>query len=276
MPLANLPHELIQDIIEHERGDAHALASCSLVARSWRHTSQRELFYNFKVYVDSNVVSADFLDFLAASLNVSDDSLCAPVARYIRHLTIRSSGKQSGAFFDGTCELARVLEVAPHLKTLTLEGLRISFYGQQGSPGSRRLERISFKDVLGVAVLVEQMFCSLPTFCMTKALHVSGVSFEVPGTFRDTPVHGLACIETFTLRSRYVPVFVLRFFPRCTLKNLDVACNQVADVHQLGDFFESSGSSLEHVGVDLSRYLVKVPYRTFSSVFELFPSSTIP
>ena len=258
MPVPSLPHELIDCIIEHARDDSHALAHCSLVRRPWRATAQRELFYNFKVDISRRPL-ASLIAFLSSSPDACTETVHrAPIASYVRHLTVRSAGKHEcfGMIISGC--LPELTESVPNLKTLTLEALRMEV-DDSCAECSQHLYRVSLKDVVVQRGTADELVICLSSLYNLRALHLSNVSFENRDELPAFPVLGPECLETLTLRSRFMPPSLLDMFSHGTLKNLDIACYTPRDVYALGHFLDTAGSALAHLALDLSRYLVKYP-----------------
>ncbi|TRM67783.1 hypothetical protein BD626DRAFT_545111 [Schizophyllum amplum] len=122
-PTADLPPELLDEIIRHLRDDKRTLNACSLVARSWLPSSRRYLFTRFELRVDTfchffmfaaDMVYAEVVSryrHLLAFLSAHPD-----ITSYVRELSIQTDF-QFG--LDSRPELvAIVCSILTHLTNL--------------------------------------------------------------------------------------------------------------------------------------------------------------
>lgn len=255
MPIPPLPQELIHHVIEQGCDDRTALAEWSLVCRAWRPTSQRLLFYSLLVDMSRRT-----LDELLVSFSAAGDQ--ALLALCVRHLTLRSAGKNETVGTVTLDDLPKVLLCFPNLSTLTLEALRLTLAEDCCTPTDRELARLSLKDVTVQRATHEQLIEWASVLCKPAALHLSNISFT-EGAEPDPLLPAKAAPDTITtlvVRMRAMPPSLLPMFARAgALRRLDVACYTPGDVRALGTFLAGAGGTLEHFALDLSRFLAKAP-----------------
>lgn len=120
----HLPQELVDQIVGFLRRDKRALQSCTLVCRSWLHTSRSHLFYELNVF--TNQWYFGLPTFLIALQS------CPDIIYYVKSLKIAkhaSSGPlSSGGAYQHSIDariVMEVLSVMVNLHTLVIEDLRL-------------------------------------------------------------------------------------------------------------------------------------------------------
>ncbi|KAF9019337.1 hypothetical protein BDZ89DRAFT_1139389 [Hymenopellis radicata] len=138
--ITSLPHELVDMIIQHLSGHEYALQSCALVSRTWSGFSQRALFRDTQMNLDSYEKMVKLLD----------DLISIPhLQTLIRGLTICERSSDDGIPLPAhmSC-LASVLSLLPYL-------LKVAFPGGAIDDIATRSYLDLIPNVLGNAPLVE-------------------------------------------------------------------------------------------------------------------------
>ncbi|KAI0792421.1 hypothetical protein C8Q75DRAFT_599105 [Abortiporus biennis] len=119
------PQELIDKVVDHLRDDKESLLSCSLIARSFQHSSRKGLFHKIKVKSwDDTQRLQDFTKFLSSK---------PPIAKYIQELELNGGmiTRLETTMSMGT--LCSILANVPNVHSLSLIGFGWSSSGEHAA-----------------------------------------------------------------------------------------------------------------------------------------------
>ncbi|GJE97577.1 F-box protein [Phanerochaete sordida] len=245
---SRLPCEINYEIISHLSDDEDALASCSLVCRSWRSEAQGIRFRVLKI----DIASRDPHKFTYTNPRCDGDfGLAAPIASYVNHLTLESKVNPANA--PRVTFLKKIVSFTnafPSLKTLTLKNIYLRDSCLRDTVENRDLERLSLVD-FGADGTPDRTIGTLFSLYNMRDICVTNIQFSNAALPSHTcaPAN-LANVQSLTVRSHVFTASVVDVFSRGSLRELRLRCSSVNDTRALGSFIASGDSSLEHLRLE--------------------------
>ncbi|KAJ7122029.1 hypothetical protein C8R43DRAFT_1032883 [Mycena crocata] len=244
-PAQNLPTEVIDFIVEGNRGDKRSLASCSLVCKAWLASSRYQLFSEFDVYVGPNV-GASFLKLL-------HHPLCTFVY-CIRNISIYPANPDANGVADLGEKTISGLAKLTHVDSLRM-------FNHRGRIPKETLAHLAstFSEVTTLrmsnvfpcfndAIEFTGLFPSLKSldfypYCVDSA----AASATVPGTALPPKLSSLQLHSPFTHRAWFLANH--EHFPSLTLYQVGIRATDTAVVKEILTAF---GADLHNLSINFA------------------------
>ena len=162
-----LPPELHDQVIDHLFDDKRALASCSLVCRNWRTSSQYHLFHTIRIR--HPVTLESFLELLDGSPHlapfVRSLSLCSSQCKQDVHLSVTTTG------------LATCISKLTNLQSLRLDGVFWSNTNRVAPYRASHLRELTMRRLFTTPSVLCDTICA---FRSIGTLHIESVFWTFP------------------------------------------------------------------------------------------------
>jgi hypothetical protein len=259
---ARLPAELTDRIIDHLHSDKLALATCSLVCKTWLPASRHHFFQNNIRLVPLNIHS--FVELL----NSSECTYFGHALHItISTATITGSRPTRARMFNSELRASSIFDtISHHLFRLKIKSLRMAYLdwdieGQKLEELFEYFATISILDLHNVDFLVPDEFIKFITsFLSLERLSFYGISFQTIDVDHVTPFMLSPLLRSVDLTlNQYIRPWFLTAVQFPPLDHINIARITYKDLDAVRAILQSLGPSLHNLMLDFANPGMFIP-----------------